>query len=112
MDRALEISENSKTDEDLLAWLEAEIGNSVFAAESVPCAIAIFAYTKGDPWWAVRLAASIGNDSDSIATMAGAMAGVFKGHASIPFDIIDTFLTANPDFNLHDLATKITNIIE
>lgn len=55
-------------DRDFLAQQEAEIGNSVLAAESVSCAVAILAYGKAKVWTRLRLAASIGNDSDSVAT--------------------------------------------
>ena len=104
LDRALEIAAASRDDASFLEWLEAEIGNSVFAAESVPCAIAILAYADFEPWRTVRLGASIGNDSDSIATMAGSIAGVYSGQQTIPDAIIEEFGAANPEFDLWRLA--------
>ena len=65
------------------------------------------AYAKGDPWHVVRLAASIGNDSDSIGAMAGAMAGALTGTAGVPPAIISDFVAANPDFDLASLAQQI-----
>ncbi len=104
MDRALEIAEQSSNDWAFMAWLEAEVGNSVLASESVPCAVAIMAYSKGNPWKALQLSATIGNDSDSIAAMVGAMAGVLNGHDSIPDHLVETFIKANHDFDLQDLT--------
>ena len=109
LNRALEIAAESKDDARFLAWLEAEIGNSVFAAESVPCAIAILAYADLDPWRTVRLGASIGNDSDSIATMAGSIAGVFNGCTAIPDAIVREFVAANPEFDLRRLAIDLAD---
>lgn len=107
---AIRIGQEASSDRAFLDRLEAEVGNSVMAAESVPCAIGIFAYADGDPWKIIKLSTNIGNDSDSIAAMAGAMAGVLRGHETIPSSIIAEFLTANSEFNLtrmsYDLARK------
>ncbi len=107
MRRALEIAAQHDEDWAFMAALEAETGNSVLAAESVPCAIGILAYGKADPWRCLRLAASIGNDSDSIATMVGALAGTMKGLATIPAFIIAEFQQSNPDFDLKALAKAL-----
>lgn len=110
LERALEIAARSEGDDRFLEWLEHEIGNSVLAAESVPCAIAILSYADADPWRCIRLAASIGNDSDSIAAMVGAIAGVLRGHDTIPPEMVTEFLTANPDFDLGALAQDLAAV--
>jgi ADP-ribosylglycohydrolase len=107
MQRALVVAAQHDDDRTFMAALEAEIGNSVLAAESVPCAIGILAYAKADPWRCLQLAASIGNDSDSIATMVGALAGTMNGLASIPAAIVMEFQQANPDFDLRALARSL-----
>jgi ADP-ribosylglycohydrolase len=110
LEMALAIAAGARDEIELLSRLEAEVGNSVLAAESVPCAIGIFAWAKGEPWLVVRLAATIGNDSDSIATMAGAMAGALNGAGSVPPDIIAAFRAANPDADLEGMATGLAAI--
>lgn len=112
LERALEIAEQSKDDFVFLNGLENEIGSSVLAAESVPCAIAILAYSNGDPWYSIKLAATIGNDSDSIAAMVGAIAATFNGYASIPENLRDDFLKANDDFDLPNLAHALASKFE
>lgn len=107
MEMALVIAQEAENDRHLLKRLEAEVGNSVLAAESVPCSIGLFAYAKGDPWHIVRLAASIGNDSDSIAAMAGAISGVLNGHEGIPESVVTQFLKANADFDLSAMARNL-----
>jgi ADP-ribosylglycohydrolase len=106
--RALDIAGLGLDDMAFLARLEGEVGNSVLAAESVPCALAILAQGKGDAWHCVRLAATIGNDSDSIAAMVGAIAGTMSGVASIPADLITQFQQANPDFDLQAMAQGLS----
>jgi ADP-ribosylglycohydrolase len=110
LEMALTIAASSRDHATLLSRMEAEVGNSVLAAESVPCAIGLFAYAKGDPWLVVRLAASIGNDSDSIGTMAGAMAGALSGFGPVPPSIVQDFHTANPGFDLVQLAYDLARI--
>ncbi|WP_371171541.1 ADP-ribosylglycohydrolase family protein [Aliiroseovarius sp. 2305UL8-7] len=105
---ALRIAQEAKNTRYFLERLEAEVGNSVMAAESVPCAIGIFAYANGDPWKVVKLATNIGNDSDSIAAMAGAMAGVLSGHSAIPSEIVTEFLAANDDFDLKTMSNTLS----
>jgi ADP-ribosylglycohydrolase len=47
--------------------------------ETVPCALALFCLTHGDPAKAIVYGANFGRDTDTIGTMVGALAGAFKG---------------------------------
>ncbi|MBV9096166.1 MAG: ADP-ribosylglycohydrolase family protein, partial [Streptosporangiaceae bacterium] len=60
------------------------VGTSVATQESVPAAFAVLAAVPGDPWQACLLAASLGGDCDTIAAMAGAVAGACHGVAAFP----------------------------
>jgi ADP-ribosylglycohydrolase len=60
------------------------VGTSLATQESVPAAFAVLAAVPGDPWLACRLAASVGGDCDTIAAMAGAIAGACHGAGSFP----------------------------
>ena len=55
------------------------VGTSLATQESVPAAFAVVAACPDDPWRACCMAASVGGDTDTIASMAGAMAGVSLG---------------------------------
>lgn len=52
--------------------------------ETVPCALALFGLAEGDPERSVLYGANFGRDADTIATMAGAIAGAFRGVGSFP----------------------------
>ena len=51
--------------------------------ETVPCVLALFKLSGGDPVKAVEYGANFGRDSDTIGTMLGALAGAFKGSAGL-----------------------------
>ena len=60
------------------------VGTSLAAQESVPAAFAVLSAVPDDPWRACLLAASLGGDCDTIAAMAGAIAGACHGLAAFP----------------------------
>ncbi|MDQ0189762.1 ADP-ribosylglycohydrolase family protein [Alicyclobacillus cycloheptanicus] len=70
--------------EDAAALIESLIGTSLATQESVPAAFAVLAVHPDDPWQACRLAASVGGDCDTIAAMAGAVAGACLGYRAFP----------------------------
>jgi ADP-ribosylglycohydrolase len=60
------------------------VGTSLATQESVPAAFAVLAAVPDDPWQASLLAASLGGDCDTIAAMAGAVAGACHGVDAFP----------------------------
>ena len=54
----------------------------------MPAAFAVLAAVPGDPWRACLLAASLGGDCDTIAAMAGAVAGACHGADAFPPEAI------------------------
>ena len=64
------------------------VGTSLATQESVPAAFAVLAAVPADPWHACLLAASLGGDCDTIAAMAGAIAGACHGVAAFPPEAI------------------------
>jgi ADP-ribosylglycohydrolase len=64
------------------------VGTSLATQESVPAAFAVLSAIPDDPWRACLLAASLGGDTDTIAAMAGAIAGACHGQCAFPPDAI------------------------
>jgi len=64
------------------------VGTSLATQESVPAAFAVLAAVPDDPWQACLMAASLGGDCDTIAAMAGAVAGACHGLQAFPADAI------------------------
>lgn len=73
----------------------AKVGTSVASHESIAAAFGIVRLAAGDPWQSALISANIGDDTDTIGAIAGAMAGACTGLASIPDDAIETIQTAN-----------------
>jgi ADP-ribosylglycohydrolase len=79
------------TDRDLAEAAEVIytlVGTSLATQESVPAAFAVLAAVPDDPWQACLLAASLGGDCDTIAAMAGAVAGACHGVGAFPPDAL------------------------
>lgn len=109
---ALDIASNHDDLEPFLRDIEGYVGNSVNAHESVPAAVGIFSFCKGNAWESIYTAANVGNDTDSIGTMAGAMAGAYQGFSSLPKDKYDFFYKVNKtDFDVETIAEKLSSII-
>jgi len=71
------------------------VGTSVATQESVPATFAVLAVHPDDPWRACLLAASLGGDCDTIAAMAGAIAGACHGDDAFPDEAVRTIHAVN-----------------
>jgi ADP-ribosylglycohydrolase len=96
------------TDRDLAEAAEVIytlVGTSLATQESVPAAFAVLAAVPDNPWQACLLAASLGGDCDTIAAMAGAVAGACHGVGAFPPDAL-TVIDAQ-GFGLSALADDL-----
>jgi ADP-ribosylglycohydrolase len=82
------------------------VGTSLATQESVPAAFAALALHPDDPWQACLTAASFGGDSDTIAAMAGAIAGACHGMDRWPPDAVRTVREVN-QLDLETFADKL-----
>ncbi|MFI5711524.1 ADP-ribosylglycohydrolase family protein [Kribbella sp. NPDC051620] len=87
------------------------VGTSLASQESVPAAFAVLAAYPDDPWLAVRLAASVGGDTDTIAAIAGAIAGACHGLDGFPAHARTTVAEVN-NLDLDTLATQLLKVRE
>ena len=95
--------------EGALRNIEATVGNSVLMVQSVPAAIGIFVAAAGDPLMCAVGGATIGNDTDTIATMACALAGALHGYDALPQEMIATIQAVNSE-DIPQLADGLTAI--
>lgn len=108
---ALHIAQDACNDRQFMRCMEQWVGTSIHAAESVPAAFGVVMYTQADPARTIQIAASMGNDTDSMATIAGAIAGAFRGFHTLPFSLKDEFLRANAaDFDLSAMASGLSRL--
>ena len=71
------------------------IGTSVASQESVVAAFALAESLGDEPSAALRLAAELGGDTDTVAAICGAMLGAVHGVRGIPADLAETVLEVN-----------------
>lgn len=91
--------------------IAAQVGTSVLAADSVPAAVAVFAVSAGSPLEAVMLGTNVGGDTDTIATMAAALAGAFSGPQAIAHLVPELAAANDVDFTAlaHRFAAATDN---
>lgn len=88
----IEAALRAATNADTLA---AKIGTSVASRESVAAAFGVVRLAGGDAWKAAQIAANIGDDTDTIGAIAGAMAGACSGLMALPQDKVARVLAVN-----------------
>ncbi|MBB5751857.1 ADP-ribosylglycohydrolase family protein [Prosthecomicrobium pneumaticum] len=91
--------------ETAMAELEAVIGNGVAMAEAVPTALGLVVAAGFSPWAALVAAVNGGNDSDTIAMLAGAVAAAY-GADDLPEEIVRDIERVNA-LDLRDTAARL-----
>lgn len=106
MKLAIEIGKRGTSWEETMIELADVIGSGIAASEAIPCAFGILAANPDDTMGAIRMSANIGNDTDTIGTMVGAMAGALYGAKTIPDKFLKTINKVN-GFDLERVAQDI-----
>jgi ADP-ribosylglycohydrolase len=110
LEMALRIGEARAGDVDAAAAeLTDTIGNGVAMAEAVPHAFGLVAAARGDAWQVILAAANGGNDSDTIAMIAGAIAAAASPVDTIPSAIATEVARVNR-LDLDTLAAAFSTL--
>jgi len=109
LEKALAIGLGQGSPEQKMRKLGDCIGAGLHVSEAVPCAIGLVAANPGDPLGALTGAVNIGYDTDTIATMTGAIVGALQGAEGWPPHYLPTLEQAN-GLPLTPLAGKISTI--
>jgi ADP-ribosylglycohydrolase len=81
--------------DEVLDRVDTLVGTSLATQESVPAAFAMLAAAPDDPWLAVRMAASAGGDTDTVAAITGAVGGACHGVSAFPEQVRATVSSVN-----------------
>lgn len=103
---AIDIGRQGLGWEETMMELADIIGAGLPAAEAIPCAFGILAANPGDTMGAIKMGVNIGGDTDTVATIVGAMAGALYGAKTIPARFLGTINREN-GFKLEGLAQDI-----
>ena len=83
------------------------IGSGLSAAETVPCAFGILKASDGNTKKAIVAAVNIGNDTDTVATIVGAMAGTLEEYYNEEY--LKTIDEVN-NYDLRKLAKELDEV--
>lgn len=103
---AVEIGKKGTDWEQTMLELRDIVGAGLMATEAIPCVFGILAATPGDVMSAIKMGVNIGDDTDTVATMVGAVAGALYGVDNIPREYISMIDRVNK-FDLEGLAHDI-----
>ena len=78
---AVDIAGKCNSMEETMKELADIIGSGLSASETVPCAFGLLKACKENVFDAIVMGVNIGNDTDTVATITGAMAGTLYGYA-------------------------------
>lgn len=87
------------------------IGTGLAAAEAIPSAFGFLAAAGGDVMQTIYMSINAGNDSDTTATMAGAMAGAIMGAENIPSGHLELLNQVN-NIDIEKLAQDIDRVTD
>jgi ADP-ribosylglycohydrolase len=86
------------------------VGSTLAAADAVPSAFGILALAGGDPLACARYGAALSGDADTVAAMACAVAGAWKGAGAFPEPMITELRRANPELDFEGVARRLTEL--
>ncbi len=102
---AVDIGKRHRHWETAVVELADIIGSGLHVSEAVPAAFGLFACCPNSAVDAIISGVNIGNDTDTVATMVGAISGAFHGVEAFPADYLTTLDRMN-HFDLAELAGK------
>lgn len=109
MELAVSIAEKKQSWEQTMLDLADIVGSGLSANEAVPCVFGILAATDADTLSAIKMGVNIGNDTDTVATMVGAIAGAMNGAQSLPDAWLDQLCTVN-GIDIPAIAKQFTEV--
>ena len=109
MEMAIDIGLGTGTSKEKMVEIGHRIGAGLHVAEAIPSAFGIFAAYNGDAMGSIIGAVNVGYDTDTVATMSGALAGALNGADAYPSHFLPTLEKAN-HLEIEKLAKDLTEI--
>ncbi len=107
---ALSIIANSRNRDLAMKKLYQVLGAGVGITETVPICLSIVKMADGNPVDAIRIAANLGGDCDTTASIVGAICGAIGGIQSFPKQWIEKIEEVN-HLNLGQYAARLQELI-
>jgi ADP-ribosylglycohydrolase len=107
---AIEIAREAPDLANAMQRISDLIGTGIHVSEAVPAAIGLVAAAKGDPLSGIIAGVNIGNDTDTIATMVGAVTGALRGASALPESWLKIINEKN-NLNLAELTDRFGRVV-
>lgn len=108
---AVEIAGRSRDEARVRTNLYEAIGAGVATTETVPVCLGMLEFTGGRPVDAIRMAANLGGDCDTTASIVGGMCGAISGIGAFPAEWIETVESVN-GLGLERYASELARLLE
>ncbi len=105
---AVDVAHKSHGFDDTLQNLSDFVGTGVWVTESVPCVYGLLAAFK-EPMEAIYAGVNIGSDTDTIATMTGAILGALHGKKALNQELIAEALRVN-NLKINEMTERLIEI--
>ena len=109
MEMAIEIGRAGRSWEETMLELGSVIGGGIAIVESVPSVFGIITACGEDTMAGIRMGVNMGNDTDTVATMVGAILGAKNGLAGIPSHYLEMINRVNK-IDIEQLAKDIEHV--
>jgi ADP-ribosylglycohydrolase len=110
LELAVDLASRSRSIEEAMQDIGDIVGSGLHISEAVPAAFGLLAAAKGDTMETIYAGVNIGNDTDTVATIAGAIAGTMNGRQSIPEPYLEEINRMNK-MDLVKLAAALEAVI-
>lgn len=107
MKLAVQLALTAESLDDATTQIADVVGSGLHISEAVPAVFGIIVAAKGDAMDAVIAAVNIGSDTDTIASMTGAVLGALNGAKAFPEKYLHLIEEVN-HFNIGQMAEDIT----
>jgi len=107
---AVEIARSQKTECERLLDIYEMIGTSLAIPESIPAAFGVFVMADGDPKQTAIYAAGLSGDADTVAAIACAIAGAWRGSDAFDEADVQTLKSANPELDFDRVASGLSQL--
>lgn len=94
-----------------MAFLYDVLGTGLESWDVCGAVFGIFLFARDEPWLALRMGASIGGDTDTIAALAGSLCAARIGRHGIPAAIVTRVKEAN-GLDLEAYARRIAGSLD
>lgn len=110
MQLAVQIGLNAPDMDTAMEQISDVIGTGLHIAEAVPAAFGLLVAAKADPMEAIIAAVNIGNDTDTIASIVGAIAGTLGGAQAFDSKLTNLLESEN-GYDFDSLSNQIEQLL-